>query len=75
MCQRKPALTATCSLQIFFRDKIQDEQGYILYVRKNALLILIPKYGLEGTVYVAPRRGETLAVTFVYNEEVQLNYH
>jgi exosome complex exonuclease DIS3/RRP44 len=41
-----------------------------LYVRKNALLILIPKYGLEGTVYVAPKENETLAVTFVYDEEV-----
>jgi exosome complex exonuclease DIS3/RRP44 len=59
-------------LQIFFRNKIQDEQGYILYVRKNALLILIPKYGLEGTVYVAPKKNETMAVTFVYDEEVSL---
>lgn len=42
-----------------------------MYVRKNALLILIPKYGLEGTVYVAPKKGETLAVTFVYDEEVR----
>lgn len=41
-----------------------------MYVRKNALLILIPKYGLEGTVYVAPKKNETLAVTFVYDEEV-----
>jgi exosome complex exonuclease DIS3/RRP44 len=61
------------NLQIFFRNKIQDEQGYILYVRKNALLILIPKYGLEGTVYVAPKKNETLAVTFVYDEEVSFD--
>jgi hypothetical protein len=39
-------------------------------VRKNALLILIPKYGLEGTLYLAPKKGETFPVTFLYDEEV-----
>ncbi|XP_050442392.1 exosome complex exonuclease RRP44 [Adelges cooleyi] len=56
---------------IFFRGKIRDEEGYILYVRKNALQILIPKYGLEGTLFLAPRKGQVQTVTFVYNEEEQ----
>ncbi|KAF4520987.1 hypothetical protein B566_EDAN002483 [Ephemera danica] len=71
MAQYAGRASVALHTHIFFRGKIQDEQGYILYVRKNALLILIPKYGLEGTVYVAPRRGETFPVTFVYNEEEQ----
>lgn len=57
-------------LQLFFRGKVQDEQGYVLYVRKNALQILIPKYGLEGTLYVTPHKGQKLNATFVYSEEV-----
>nr|CAD7439536.1 unnamed protein product [Timema bartmani] len=56
---------------LFFRGRIQDEQGYVLYVRKNALQILIPKYGFEGTLYVSPRKGEKLQVKFIYNEENQ----
>ena len=56
------------SLQLFFRNKVQEEEGYILFVRKNALQILIPKFGLEGTLYLN-KKGETSAVTFVYNEE------
>ena len=36
-------------------------------MRKNALQILIPKYGLEGTVYIADDKGKSL---FEYNEEV-----
>lgn len=27
-----------------------------MYVRKNALQVLIPKYGLEGTVYLSESR-------------------
>ena len=42
----------------------------MLYVRKNALQILIPKYGLEGTLYVSPRKGEKMDVKFTYSEEV-----
>lgn len=49
---------------------MQDEQGYVLYVRKNALQILIPKYGLEGTLFVTPHKGQKLNATFVYSEEV-----
>ena len=49
---------------------MQDEQGYVLYVRKNALQILIPKYGLEGTLFLSPHKGQKLNATFVYKEEV-----
>jgi hypothetical protein len=62
-------------LQLFFRGKVQNEQGYVLYVRKNALQILIPKYGLEGTLYLSPHKGEKPSVTFVYNEEVLFYIH
>lgn len=55
--------------QIFFRDRIQDEEGYILFVRKNALQVLIPKYGLEGTLYL--NNSASSSVTFTYNSEDQ----
>lgn len=38
--------------QIFFKNQLLDEQGYVLFVKKNALQILIPKYGLEGNVFL-----------------------
>ena len=38
--------------QIFFKERMLDEEGYILAVKKNGLQILIPKYGLEGTIYL-----------------------
>ena len=55
--------------QIFFKNRTVDEEGYILFVRKNALQVLIPKYGLETTLYL---QGEKLkdAPTFTFNEEV-----
>ncbi|KAM3863248.1 exosome complex exonuclease RRP44 isoform 1-T1 [Diretmus argenteus] len=38
--------------QLFFKSRgILNEEGFILFVRKNAIMVLIPKFGLEGTVF------------------------
>jgi len=71
MAQYAGRASVALHTHLFFRGKVQDEQGYVLYVRKNALQILIPKYGLEGTLYVTPHKGQKLNATFVYSEEEQ----
>ncbi|XP_067948007.1 exosome complex exonuclease RRP44-like [Watersipora subatra] len=50
--------------QLFFKTRDLLEEGYVLTVRKNALQVLIPKYGLEGTLYVD--RGD---IKSSYDEE------
>ncbi|XP_012533030.1 exosome complex exonuclease RRP44 [Monomorium pharaonis] len=65
MAQYAGRASVALHTHIFFRNKIQDEEGYILFVRKNALQVLIPKYGLEGTLYL----NNSSSVTFTYNSE------
>lgn len=58
--------------QIYFRDKCVFEEGYILFVRENALQILLPKFGMECTLYVKDKPGCTqkrVNVCFLYDEE------
>nr|CAH7756255.1 unnamed protein product [Callosobruchus chinensis] len=69
MAQYAGRASIAFNTHLFFKGKLQDEQGYVLYVRKNALQILIPKYGLESTLYLA-RKGESSDI-FEYNEEDQ----
>lgn len=69
MAQYAGRASVALHTHIFFRNKIQDEEGYILFVRKNALQVLIPKYGLEGTLYL--NNSASPSVTFVYNSEDQ----
>lgn len=47
-------------------------RSYILFVRKNALQILVPKFGLEGTIYVIGKDNQPCkpGVVFTYDEEV-----
>ncbi|KAK6620523.1 exosome catalytic subunit dis3 [Polyplax serrata] len=70
MAQYAGRASVALHTHLFFRGKIQDEEGYILYVRKNALQILIPKYGLEGTLYVSGKK-ELDNAGFVYDQETQ----
>ena len=63
------------AFQLFFRDRVLDEVGYVLFVRKNALQILIPRFGLEGILYLsAGQKDKKLSVTFVFNEEVHFTH-
>uniref|UniRef100_A0AAY4E8K5 RNB domain-containing protein n=1 Tax=Denticeps clupeoides TaxID=299321 RepID=A0AAY4E8K5_9TELE len=52
MAQYAQRASVAFNTQLFFKSKgILNEDGFILFVRKNAIIILIPKYGLEGTVF------------------------
>lgn len=54
---------------LFFRNRVNDEDAYILSVRQNALQVLIPKYGLEGSIYLKSKDVE-LNPSFIYNPDV-----
>lgn len=61
---------------IFLRSNDIKIFSYVLFVRKNALQVLIPKFGLEGTIYVSGKKGQgkKFAVEFIYNEEVSSTF-
>ncbi|XP_076839145.1 exosome complex exonuclease RRP44 [Brachyhypopomus gauderio] len=52
MAQYAQRASVAFNTQLFFKNKgILNEEGFVLFVRKNAIIILIPKFGLEGTVF------------------------
>ncbi|CAH0546129.1 unnamed protein product [Brassicogethes aeneus] len=69
MAQYAGRASVAFNTHLFFKGKVQDEEGYVLYVRKNALQILIPKYGLECNLFLATK-GETSNI-FEYDEDNQ----
>jgi exosome complex exonuclease DIS3/RRP44 len=68
MAQYAGRASVALNTHLFFRNRTEEVEGYVLFVRKNALQILVPKYGLEGTIYLSGKNQEN--VKFVYNEEV-----
>lgn len=68
MAQYAGRASVALNTHLFFRSRTEEVEGYVLFVRKNALQILVPKYGLEGTLYLSSKNEE--GGKFVYNEEV-----
>jgi len=55
---------------LFFRNRKRDETGYILYIRQNAVQVLIPKYGLEGTLFLnKKKKGKSEELPWIFNED------
>uniref|UniRef100_A0A3P9P409 Protein DIS3 homolog n=1 Tax=Poecilia reticulata TaxID=8081 RepID=A0A3P9P409_POERE len=55
--------------QLFFKTRgILNEKGFVLFVRKNAIIVLIPKFGLEGTVFFDAK--DKASPNLVFNEEI-----
>nr|XP_057914484.1 exosome complex exonuclease RRP44 [Doryrhamphus excisus] len=54
--------------QLFFKTRgILSEEGFVLFVRKNAIIVLIPKFGLEGTVFFDGK--DKSGIRLVFDEE------
>ncbi|XP_063619441.1 exosome complex exonuclease RRP44 [Cydia splendana] len=47
---------------ILFKNRVETESAVVLAVKRNAIQVLIPKYGLEGPIYLPEDK-------FTYNEE------
>lgn len=55
---------------IFFRDRILDQDAYVLGVRKNALQIFVPRFGIEGNLFLSLPNAPQTSI-FVFDEEEQ----
>lgn len=69
MAQYSQRASVAFHTQLFFKNKgIVNEEGYILFVRKNAIVVLIPKFGLEGTVFFDDK--DRVKPKLLYNDEI-----
>uniref|UniRef100_A0A8C0J9T6 Protein DIS3 homolog n=1 Tax=Chelonoidis abingdonii TaxID=106734 RepID=A0A8C0J9T6_CHEAB len=69
MAQYAQRASVAFHTQLFFKNTgVVNEEAYILFVRKNAIVVLIPKYGLEGTVFFEEK--DKPKPNLSYNDEV-----
>eukprot|EP00039_Didymoeca_costata_P030881 m.31903 g.31903 ORF g.31903 m.31903 type:complete len:951 (-) comp8358_c0_seq3:35-2887(-) len=68
MAQRASRASVDLYSCIFFKDKEIDTDAYILRVCKNAVTVLVPKYGIEGPVYLEQKATESKK-PIAYNEK------
>ncbi|XP_028655451.2 exosome complex exonuclease RRP44 [Erpetoichthys calabaricus] len=65
MAQYSQRASVAFHTQLFFKTKgVVNEEGFVLFVKKNAIVVLIPKFGLEGTVFFDNKDKPNLRVCF-----------
>ena len=43
---------------IYFRNRVVIEEAVIMKLRANGVVVLVPRFGIEGMVFLAPRTSE-----------------
>eukprot|EP00698_Gefionella_okellyi_P019562 TRINITY_DN6008_c0_g1_i1.p1 TRINITY_DN6008_c0_g1~~TRINITY_DN6008_c0_g1_i1.p1 ORF type:complete len:935 (-),score=197.27 TRINITY_DN6008_c0_g1_i1:59-2647(-) len=66
MAQLAGRASSELSTVFFFKGKVLQEEGRIVRVRANAVGVLVPRFGVEGLAFVAPREGSP---AWVYDKE------
>ena len=70
MAQYASRASVNLYTHIYFRNCLRDETGYILFIRQNAVQLLIPKYGLEGTLFLrSTSKQNSSNLDWVFDEE------
>ena len=53
--------------QLYFKDRGTVVEGYVMFVRRNALQVLVPTYGIESSLFFDQDEKE---LTMVYDETI-----
>ena len=59
MAQYAARASVRLHTEIFFRGKNRVEEGFVLFVHRNALQVLVPKYGIEGMMFFDGESSQT----------------
>ncbi|CAG8445251.1 12974_t:CDS:10 [Acaulospora morrowiae] len=51
MAQMAARSSVELHTNIYFKGKVEENNGYVARILKNGFIVLIPKYGIEGIVY------------------------
>ncbi|KAG9322667.1 hypothetical protein KVV02_007934 [Mortierella alpina] len=59
MAQQAARSSVELFTHLFFKNKVEEEEGYVIRILKNAFIVLVPKYGIEGIVYASAMVAKT----------------
>jgi len=66
-----PCSLLTCAVSFFFysQDKVVVEEAFVIRVRKNAVSVLVPRFGIEGPIHL-DRAGDGPVPSLRYDPEL-----
>ncbi|RUS28301.1 hypothetical protein BC938DRAFT_482045 [Jimgerdemannia flammicorona] len=58
MAQQAARSSVELYTNIFFKNKVEQEEGHVVRILKNGFIVLVRKYGIEGIVYASSTKGK-----------------
>ena len=46
---------------LFFKNRASTDEAYIIRVQPDKVNVIVPRYGIEGSIYLTPRQGRSEA--------------
>lgn len=59
MAQQAARSSVELFTHLFFKNKVEEEEGYVIRILKNAFIVLVPKYGIEAIVYASAKTDKS----------------
>jgi exosome complex exonuclease DIS3/RRP44 len=69
MAQNSQRSSVMLYAHLYFKDKELTEDGFVLSVHRNALKVLVPKYGIEGNLFF-DKMPDKVMPTLSYDESI-----
>lgn len=69
MAQQASRSSVELFTSLYFKNKVEVEEGRVLRVLKNGIIVLVPKYGIETIVYTSKEAGGPSP--FTYDDEAK----
>lgn len=54
MAQQASRSSVELFTNLYFKDRVVEEEGFIIRILKNGFIVLIPRYGIESIIYSEP---------------------
>ncbi|CAO3652055.1 unnamed protein product [Cunninghamella echinulata] len=68
MAQQAARSSVELYTNMFFKNKREIEDGRVVRVLKNGIIVLVPKFGIESIVYTSSSKENTTDSPFTYDE-------
>ncbi|ORX84255.1 RNB-domain-containing protein [Anaeromyces robustus] len=68
MAQQASRSSVELFTNLYFKDRIVEEEGFIIRILKNGFIVLIPRYGIESIIYSEPNnKTNSSKQIFIYD--------
>ncbi|ORX43308.1 RNB-domain-containing protein [Piromyces finnis] len=67
MAQQASRSSVELFTNLYFKDRVVEEEGFIIRILKNGFIALIPRYGIESIIYSEPNTKNVSKQIFTYD--------